>query len=180
MICRFCGKEIEEGSQICNHCAKPVIGLFSSETNTNTNAVSMGEEIDEEKLKNNKRVATILSVIAIFLFFGSPAIYRFLKNIFPYEEEICTNIALLCPVIGIILVIIAIGKNPSKNKVKVTANNVNTKENLKTENYHSSLPQIGLSLFAGFGILFGILAIIMMIYIIIIIVLLFRGTMMIP
>ena len=28
MICKFCGKEIEEGSPICNHCAKPVVNEY--------------------------------------------------------------------------------------------------------------------------------------------------------
>lgn len=29
MICKFCGKEIEEGSPICNHCAKPVPSVYN-------------------------------------------------------------------------------------------------------------------------------------------------------
>jgi hypothetical protein len=50
MICRFCGKEIEEESLICNYCAKPVI------RNENRENIESPEEIEKREKNNIKSI----------------------------------------------------------------------------------------------------------------------------
>ena len=63
MICRFCGEEIEEGSLICNHCAKPVI----EEKNKDGNSQQKITEKGEKQNKNKRELNNILFVLSIFL-----------------------------------------------------------------------------------------------------------------
>lgn len=55
MICRFCGKEIEEGSPICNHCAKPVPSVYNECANQEEVTLKEKELEQQNKLdKSNK------------------------------------------------------------------------------------------------------------------------------
>ena len=107
MFCRFCGKELEEGSPICTNCAKPVI---SDKVNANTNV-----EVEEPTNPKNEKLANTLCMISLILFFGGEILCAGLVECLPFLKEVFSVLAGVCPLTGIVLMIIARVKAP-KNR----------------------------------------------------------------
>ena len=62
MVCRFCGKEIEEGSVICNHCAKPVVNAYKNLTKDEYERLNEKDEsIKNAKVINNQTLNNVSS-----------------------------------------------------------------------------------------------------------------------
>jgi cation transport ATPase len=94
MICRFCGKEIEEGSVICNHCAKPVIKEDTIKATSNNQ-----EQANNEKQKPKKNYDYLINSILVVCF----AIGYFLRS----EYSTVSYVLMSIGIIGVIRMIVS-------------------------------------------------------------------------
>ena len=120
MYCKNCGEKIEDGKLECTKCGTKVEDkkeeiikaeiVNNSSSQVNNNSVPSAED---------EKNANLLCVISLILYFGSSAISGLLYSISSISGSYVANIGGLCPLAGIVLMIIARVKYPKNKFAKV-------------------------------------------------------------
>ena len=119
MYCKNCGEKIEDGKLECTKCGTKIEDkkeeIKDAEIVNNSKSVNNNFVPSEEDEKN----ANLLCVISLILYFGSSVISGLLYSISSVTGSYLINIGGLCPLAGIVLMIIARVKYPKNKFAKV-------------------------------------------------------------
>lgn len=175
MICKFCGKEIEEGSTICNHCAKPVIESFQSQGQTqnnnqdnpikeakNKNVIKEINETEFNELKQNNRKVLYFSIGAIATFIITFFLTGIVGNVIE-NPKIVDFVLKFGWGISIVFLVMAFANNNKKQKYRVKMQDGTTQE---IQTHKNPVPYVIGGLMGTIGIVFFIIVALLLIFII--------------
>lgn len=119
MYCKNCGEKVEDGKLECTKCGTKVedkVEMDKAEIVNNSSSSNNDNSIPSAEDEKN---ANLLCVISLILYFGSSAISGLLYSISSVSGSYVANIGGLCPLAGIVLMIIARVKYPKNRFAKV-------------------------------------------------------------
>lgn len=121
MFCSHCGTKIEEGNSFCTNCGAKIDNNTeinnNATNNENSNNVTNTTPIPQEQKDYSE--AKIMCIASVILTYFSTGILAVISQAVPMLQKLLTSIAGLCPVAGIILLIMVRVKYPEYKPGKV-------------------------------------------------------------
>ena len=114
MYCKNCGEKIEDGRSECDSCK---ISIDEKEEVKKSEVID--NKIDLEKDKEDEKNANLLCVISLILYFGSGTISGIFAVLSSVSGTYISSFTGLCPLAGIVLMIIARVKYPKNKFAKI-------------------------------------------------------------
>lgn len=117
MFCSHCGTKIESGNSFCTNCGAKIDGNNNTPNNDNVNNVANTTTIQQETKDYSQ--ARIMCIASVVLTYFSSVILAVVSQVLPILEKLLTSLAGLCPIAGVILLIIVRVKYPEYKPGKV-------------------------------------------------------------
>lgn len=119
MYCKNCGKKIEDGKLECANCGTKVEDKEKINEGEIVNNVSPSVNDNSIKSVEDEKNANLLCVISLILYFGSSALTGLLYYVSAFSGMSVASITSICPLAGIVLMIIARVKYPKNKFAKI-------------------------------------------------------------
>lgn len=117
MFCSHCGTKIEEGNSFCTTCGAKLDNNNFNNTNTNTNINTSNTPTTPDQTDYSK--AKIMCIASVVLTYFSAGILALVSQLVPVLEKLLTSIAGLCPVAGVVLLVMVRVKYPDYKPGKI-------------------------------------------------------------